>query len=385
MWSPSSEKNQSSRAIDVAHLIGSLSVGGAERNLFYLAPYMAKSRFRYAILCLMRRGEFASEVEKMGITVVEFGYRRRNTVTTTLRLARFLRKNKVKILHTHLFLPGLIGRIAAWLAGTPVIITHEEGRTLWKKWYHKLFERVAIFKTDLRLAVSQDIAELRIKEEGTPPAKIRILPSGGVEPKIFDVPESVSAGKRSQLGLANQIVVGTIGRLVEAKGLDLLLEAASILKRLDSRVKFVIVGDGPLEEDLRRQIKAKNLDGIVHLLGKRTDIPEILSVIDVYVITSRTEGTPVSLIEAMMAAKPVAATAVGGIPEIISDGVDGILVTPEDAQEIANAILRLIKDADLRRRLGDQARKKAIERYSTKTVIEQTEAIYAELLRQKGL
>ncbi|MFZ1946371.1 MAG: glycosyltransferase [bacterium] len=370
--------------LDVLHVIGSLTAGGAERNLYYLAPEMAKSKLRYGICCLTGRGELAAEVESLGIPVFTLGYRRRYAAITVLRLRRLLRQRRVKIIHIHLFEPGVIARPAAWLAGVPVVITHEHGKTLWKRWHHRWFERLAARGTDLRIAVSKDIRDLRVRLERTPSEKI-VLVGNAVEPSRFEVSEAAREAKRAEIGVAGSLVVGTVGRLVEAKSYDLFLEIAREVCARRPDVKFVLVGDGRLGESLRRMRDALGLADRVLFLGNRSDIPELLAAMDLYVITSQREGLPVSLIEAMMAAKPVVATAVGGIPENLADGTDGVLVEPGNRQAFVEALLEVLGDPNRMRDLGRRARDKAVATYSARTILETLETIYVSLLIRKGV
>ena len=369
--------------IDVLHLIGSLGTGGAERNLCYLAPWMARSDLRYGICCLQRKGNLAPEVEALGLPVFELGYRRRRALSTIWALRCLLRDHRVRVIHTHLYECGVIGRIAAWLAGTPVRITHEHGKTAWKKWYHRWFERLAVRGTDLRIAVSEDIRDLRLAQEHTPPDKIAVV-GNAVEPSSFDLPEAARARMRGNLGLGSQVLVGTVGRLVEAKAYDVLLRAAARVCAANPDVRFVVAGGGHLETDLLKLRDSLGLAERAAFLGTRDDIPEILAAVDIYVITSVREGLPVTLIEAMMAAKPIVSTSVGGIPEVLEDGSDGVLVPPGDEQALAEAILALAADRDRRRALGLKAREKAIARYSARAVLETLEARYVSILEVKG-
>ncbi len=370
--------------IKVLHLIGTLSPGGAERNLYYLAPNFAKSEFSYSICCLMRKGSMAEEIENYGVPVYELGFRRRYTIQTILKLKRLLKEKQITILHTHLFEPGFIGRIAAWLAGTPVIITHEHGKTLWKRWYHRLFERLALARTDMRIVVSRDIMQLRALREGTPASKL-VLIENAVDPRPFEIAQSRRAQVRQKLGLDGYFVIGTVGRLIEAKCYDKLLQVAANVYDANQSVRFLIIGDGPLSKRLRQLAKELKVGGVVKFLGQRDDIPDLLSAIDLYVITSQREGLPVSLIEAMMAGKPIVATAVGGIPEAISSGKDGILIEPARTEQMHETILKLIESPDERERLGANAKEKALRKYSPESVLAKIENLYREILSRKAI
>jgi glycosyltransferase involved in cell wall biosynthesis len=365
--------------IDVLHLIGTLSPGGAERNLYYLAPHMATSRFRYGICCLMQRGDFAGEIEAAGIPVWEIGFRTRYTFTAIWKLARLLKQMRVKVLHTHLFLPGLIGRLAGLMAGTPVMIAHEHGKTLWKRWYHRWFERIILPVTDMRIVVSEDILSLRLDREHTPRSKLRIV-YNAVDPGRFETSQPLRSATRKELGLEGCLVIGTVGRLVEAKSFDLLLDVAHEVCRTKPEARFLIVGEGPLSEDLARRAASHGLSDLVHFTGQRSDIPELMAAMDIYLITSKREGLPLNLIEAMMAAKPIVATSVGGIPDTISHGEEGLLVQPGDKAGILEAVLSLAENGDRRQKLGARARQTAIERYSPARVLEELEQIYTGFL-----
>jgi glycosyltransferase involved in cell wall biosynthesis len=374
----------SERTIDVLHVIGSLTAGGAERNLCYLAPWMAESKFSYGVCCLTNRGEYAHEIECIGVPVFELGHRTRYTISTILRLRRLLKRRRVKVIHTHLFESGVIGRLAAWLAGVPVVITHEHGKTVWKRWYQRGFEALAMFGTDLRIAVSDDIRAIRMKRELTPGSKIVVV-GNAVEPLGYGLGDAVREAKRTELGLAGCFVIGTVGRLVTAKSYDLLLRAAEEVCGRRPEVRFIVVGEGPLRKSLTDLREALHLTDKVFFLGSRTDIPELLAAIDLYIITSQREGLPISLIEAMMAGKPVVATRVGGIPEAVRHNVEGMLVCPGERDGLVHAILGLMDDEAGMRVLGQRARARAIEKYSARAILETLEGIYASLLARKGI
>ena len=370
--------------IRVLHLIGSLAAGGAERNLYYLGPHFKTSRFDHSICCMMSRGEFAEELEWAGVRIYELGYRRRYFLNTVMKLAGLLRREKIAVLHTHLFEPGLVGRLAAWLAGTPVIVTHEHGKTLWKKWHHRLFERLALWRTDMRIVVSEDIRGLRRKHEGVPDSKLELI-ENAVDPAKFDVDEMARQAVRCDLEIDDYFVVGTVGRLVPAKAYDLFLKAARMLLGGNSRMKFVMVGDGYLRAELERRAVDLGIEDSVLFLGNRTDIPELLAAMDLYLITSAREGLPISLIEAMLAARPVVSTAVGGIPDVLADGRTGLLVESGNAGAIAGAVTDLMGDPARREAMGRAARREALERYSPDRVLAKLDGLYARLLERRGL
>ncbi len=368
----------------VLHLIGSLSAGGAERNLYYLGRHFEKSAFDHSICCLIDRGEFADDLERAGVRIFELGYRRRYFLRTVARLARLLRGENIAVLHTHLFEPGLVGRPAAWLAGTPAVITHEHGKTLWKKPHHHLFERLALLRTDMRIVVSEDIRKIRAQREGTPESKM-VLIENAVDPEGFHVDGATRAALRRHLGVEDCFVVGSVGRLVPAKNYDLFLAVAHDLLEKNPRMKFMLVGDGSLREELETRARDLGIEDNVLFLGNRTDIPELLAAMDLYLITSAREGLPISLVEAMLAARPIVSTAVGGIPEVLAAPGTGVLVAEGDRAAIVEAVLALADDADRREALGRAARAEARRRYSPAVVLEKLDRLYTAVLEGKGI
>jgi len=370
--------------VRVLHLIGSLSAGGAERNLYYLGPHFKTSRFDHSICCMISRGEFAEELEWAGVEIFEMGYRRRYFLSAVMKLADILRRENIALLHTHLFESGLVGRLAAWLAGTPVIITHEHGKTLWKKPYHHMFERLALWRTDMRIVVSEDIRQLRMKYEGTPETKL-VLIENAVDSERFGVDDETRDKVRSDLGVGDYFVVGTVGRHVAAKDYDLFLEAARRLLEGNSRMRFLMVGDGHLRAGLEARARDFGLEGSVLFLGNRTDIPELLAAMDLYLITSVREGLPISLIEAMLAARPIVSTAVGGIPDVLAEGKTGLLVESGSADAIVEAVTGLMGRPERMAAMGRAAREEALTRYSPARVLEKLDRLYARLLEAKGI
>jgi glycosyltransferase involved in cell wall biosynthesis len=271
------------------------------------------------------------------------------------------------------------------LAGVPVILTTEHGMTLWKKRHHLLLERLANRFTDKMIAVSEDIRQRRIHDEGAPSGKIITIPNA-VDMERFG-PMNSRERMRKELGIGTSYpVVGTVARLVTAKRLDYLLEAARTVCEAVPRARFLIIGDGPLREELEGQ--ALNLDLIpenVRFLGSRQDIPELLSSVDIFVLSSEREGLPVSLLEAMAASRPVVATQVGGIPQVIEDGHNGLLVSAHDPAGLAKAILTLIEDSTLRESVAREGYQTVKARFSADVIGRQITVLYDDLLEKNGV
>jgi glycosyltransferase involved in cell wall biosynthesis len=209
--------------------------------------------------------------------------------------------------------------------------------------------------------------------------------SNAVEPSRFEIDDATRHAKREEIGLDDSFIIGRIGRLVESKCHDLLLDAAREVCGKQSNVRFILVGDGSSTPKLERIRESYGLTDKVHFLGKRADVPELLAAIDLYVITSRWEGLPLALLEAMMAGKPIISTSVGAIPKALRHNEDGILIKPNSKDDLVEALLALIDDPERMRLLGANARKRAMAKFSPSVVLGQLEDIYRGILARKGI
>jgi glycosyltransferase involved in cell wall biosynthesis len=202
---------------------------------------------------------------------------------------------------------------------------------------------------------------------------------------MFEVDDRRRREKRKELGLDGSFVIGTVGRLIDAKAYDLLLEVARQVCAVKPDVRFVLIGDGPSAAQLQNLREKLGLAGKVLMLGQRDDIPELMAAMDLYIITSKREGLPVTLIEAMMAGKTIVSTAVGGIPDALSHNEDGMIVEPGSKEALVEAVLKVMDDPETMQRLGSRAKTKAVMRYAPGQVLSQLETIYEELLLSKGV
>jgi glycosyltransferase involved in cell wall biosynthesis len=372
------------RSINVLHIIHGLSWGGAENQVVTLAPALSGDRYTIHVCCLQNEGAQANALRTRGIQVVSLNMRLRYWPIAVYRLYRLIERLKPQIVHTHLYNTGIWGRLVSKLAGVPVILTTEAGMTVWKKRRHLLLERFVNRFTDKMIAVSEDIRQRRIHLEGVPPEKIITIPAA-VDIKRFSQMKSREQA-RTELDIeTSSPVIGTVARLVAAKRLDYLLEAARAVCETVPQARFLIVGDGPLRKELESQAMQLDLaPEYVRFLGNRQDVTDFLSALDIFVLSSEREGLPVSLLEAMAASRPVVATQVGGIPQVIQDRHNGLLVPPHDPAGLAKAIIALIKDSTLRESMAREGYRTVEARFSTDVVGQQIIALYDSLLEKKG-
>ena len=311
-----------------------------------------------------------------------------------MKLFRLIRKEKPDIVHTHMAKAGGLGRLAAVLAGVPVKVHTFHGHT-----FHSYFNPVAtktfIFMekffgrfTDQAIVVSQTLKDeicsrFKVMEE----SKTSIISLG------LDLDKFKSAGNargilRKDLNISDKtLLVGIVGRLTPVKNHRLFLEAIKLFKgeRRAYELKFLIIGDGELREYLQNYAGTLGIEEWVSFIGWRKDMPAVYGDLDVVVLTSFNEGTPLSLIEAMASQKAVIATAVGGVPDLVRDKEIGFLVPSNDPAKLKDAIAVLLCDESLRRRMGEAGEKYVHEKYSKSRLISDMENLYRGLLKRKGI
>lgn len=369
--------------ITVLHLVGRLHVGGAERQLVALAPLFDPERFRVIVATMQPGGELEEQLREAGVELRCLNFRMRHFLPAVGRLRSLLRQEEVGILHTHMYYASWYGRIAGLRAGVPVMITTDHGHDPWKKPWHVAFERYALKRTALRIAVSQDVAEVLRAREKVPEDKLRVIPNG-VDVQRFQIGQAERDSVRSDLGMADEtLLVGTVGRLVKPKALHVLIEAAARLLGTIPETRLLIVGEGPLRGELERHASGLGIGKQVFFAGARSDIPAVLAAMDVFVLSSQREGLPVALLEAMAAGKPIVATRVGGIPEAVTDRREALLVSPDDPNALAAGIGELARRPDLAAALGRRAAEKAAGEFSIAAVVEKLETVYSELLSRE--
>jgi glycosyltransferase involved in cell wall biosynthesis len=369
--------------INLLHIIPTLQIGGAEKQVVTLLKHIDKKKYSVTLCCLHHGGPLKKELEDEDVEIVILGMRLRYIAVSLYKLIRLMRKNSVQIVHTHLYTDHVWGRVAALIAGVPVIVTTEHGRGLWKKRRHLLFERIANRFTDMKIAVSEDIRQIRIKREHASPDRIVTI-MNAINTDEFIVSDGIRNAKRKEVRIkGDEFVIGTVARLDPDKAIDILLDAVLRVSEKTERVKCLLVGDGGLRRRLENYTERIGLAGKVIFTGARTDIAALLSVMDIYVNSSHREGISVSLLESMAAGKPVVATEVGGNPEIINDNSVGILVPANNAEALAGAVNMLLHDKEKRLQMGKNARERIINEFSISSQSKKIESLYENLLRKK--
>ncbi len=372
------------RALRVCIILPKLQIGGAEMQVLYLLRHLDANAFA-VFVCCMQPGDPRMEHEAAGRAgpLFQLDFRWRNAPFFLMRLVAFLRRRHIDILHCHLGLADSIGRIAGRIAGVPVIITTEHGKHLWKTRPHLMLERILNRFTDMRICVSRDIMELRERREGTPRGKLTLIPNA-IDPADFEQPERERAAVMEEFGwdIEDPLIV-SVGRLVTAKAYPLLVESIGLVRNELPNVRCLIVGDGQCRAQIEERITTLDLRGNVIITGYRQDISDLLAAADVFVLSSIREGLPVSLLEAMAARKAIVGTDVGGIPDAIADGVNGLIVPSGDASTLASAMGKLLRDQGLRVALGAAAARTIAERFDAKIAVDRVARLYRSLYERK--
>jgi len=366
---------------------GGEDVGGVTQHLWTLTPHLERSGFRVEVVFL-GGGSLLQQARERGIDASAVRKRGRGDLLTIPRLSRLLRRRRPVLVHTHTLSTNFYGRFAALLAGVPKLVTTVHtfmgdlrrydprgrfgNRLLF--WQNQRMNRFA----DRLVAVSAGVREWLLGV-GVPGRKIRLIRCG------IDLDEAGGStldrkAARGRLGLADgDWVIGNVARAYPVKDQAGLLEAAIPLLRGAPSAKLVIVGDGPELPSLRSRARSSGLEQQVVLTGDLPSARDIMPAFDVFVLSSRLEGIPLALLEAMAAERPVVATRVGGIPEVVVDGVSGLLVPPDSPEQLRAALARIRADADLASRLGLAGRRTVEQTYNAKRMGEETADMYREL------
>jgi glycosyltransferase involved in cell wall biosynthesis len=313
----------------------------------------------------------------LGIDVFDAQMRHKADLPALLRSYRHIRRVRPTILHTSLFHANVPGRILGRLADVPIIICSERTMAMESEWRYRV-NRWTIGLVDRVIAVSANVRDFCISHIGLPAEKLVVIYNGVEVPG--ECPSRPEA--RAELGLPpDGLVAGVVSRLDPAKGVRVLIRA---LAQVDG-VTLTIVGDGPERAALESVADKLGVAGRIHWIGHRRDVLRLLPAFDLFVQPSLHEGLPNTVLEAMAAGLPVVATAVGGTPEVVVDGVTGLLVPPHDPDALAKGIACLLRDLDLRRKMGRAGRERVKRRFAMKQMVRQTQTLYEHLLRAKRI
>jgi glycosyltransferase involved in cell wall biosynthesis len=368
-------------SLSIVHVLSSFGMGGQERVALDLANGQAADGHRVLTLSLSPEpeGPLAAEFRDRGLEIATVANRPGRDPRLFIELARLFRNRKADVVHTHNPQPLLFAALPAKLTRAGLVHTKhgvnpDSGRRL-------AMRRAAGRLVDAFVAVSQPTADVAAERRECRAGRLHVVPNG-IDLGRFS-PDAVARREiRRELGIPDDaFAVGTTGRLWPEKGHAYLIK--SVAPVLGDRFHLVIVGEGPERENLTRQIGALSRPGSVHLTGNRRDVPRVLAALDVFVLTSKSEGLPLVLPEAMAAALPVVATRVGGIPQVVEEGVTGFMIEYGDEDGLRRRLVALDEDRHVAGKCGAMGRERSLDRYSARRMVADYLVLYRQVVDTK--
>jgi len=377
--------------IKVLEMIDQPFLGGGQINLLALASHLDKNQFE-VLVCSRDGGALVDEVKKQGIEHFPVDFSKKISTGTVASIVDILETQNVSLLHTHGGVAGLYGRWAARKCRPPVVVHTLHGihylhyRNFALKFLYVLLEKMCSRLTDAVVFVCDSDRE-RGRRFGLVPEEKGFVVKNGVDFSSLDASpmggeERKDWERRLGFDLSGPLL-GTVSRLHRQKGIPIFLKAAQKLSSEIPELKFMIVGGGPLKERLEEEKRRLGLEGKVHFLGEQKEAIRLMALFNVFVLTSLWEGLPYSLMEAAALAKPVVATAVDGITELISNGRTGLLIPPGNPEELVAAVLELFGDKEKALKMGSELRRDIESRYSLSRMVQETQSLYLKLLSSK--
>lgn len=362
------------KRVNILYLVIGLGIGGTEIQLLELLKKLDREKYNPVVCCIKEKGVLADDIEKMGIRVESLSIRNRFNFLALSRLVRILRREGIDILHTFLFWANILGRLAGRMAQVPIIISGERCINLRKKKVAILIDKFTSRWTDKIVVISKAIKNTLVEREKISSEKIKVI-YNGIDLSNFGV-----ENKREKDSIPR---VGIVGRLHPDKGHRYFLEAAAQIIKKEPKIEFLIVGNGPLRKELEALSNELGLSGKVIFAGECRDILKIISSLDILVLSSLEEGLGNVLLEAMACGRPVIATEVGGVPEVVLDGETGILVPPKSPDTLAQATLKLLMNQAMAKEMGRAGRRRVEKYFTIDRMAKETEEVYNNLVKEK--
>lgn len=374
--------------VPVVFVLDTMRVGGSELNAVRTAELLDRKRFDLRVVCFNGEGPLTARYTAMGVPVVTMPldslYGRR-MATSGWRFARYVRRERIQIVHAHDMYSNVFTTPWARLARAPVVIAS-------RRWWHslpnaklQLGNRMAFQMATAVLANSPQVARSVVERDGVPAARVWTV-TNFVDDRAFDVLSAEQrTARRVGWGIpSGAVVIGCVARLVPVKDHATLIHAFAQLRQATPNVHLVLIGDGESRPALEAQTVTEGVRDHVTFAGELRGGENHHRAFDVSVLCSHSEGFPNSLVEAMAAGVPIVATRVGGIVDAVADGDNGLLVPVQGAAELTGALRQLATDAPLRERMGDIGRTRARERYTAREAVKSLENMYETLLRENG-
>jgi glycosyltransferase involved in cell wall biosynthesis len=348
--------------IRIGYLIGSSEIGGTEKMILTIAKNIDKNLFDFVFFCIKGEGKFTQKLRELNYKVYVLNLKK--NPFSFIKLFIYIKREKIDILQSFLFVANIIGRIYGKILKIKLIISSQRSTDEWRKWYHWLIERITKNLVDIYISNSYTAKDVLIKKAKIPRKKIKVIYNG------IEIPEKIEKLKK------DYIAIGNIGNLRKAKGHFNLIKAAKIVVEKYKNVKFYIIGEGELKEEILKRIKEEKLENFFILTGYVEDVYSYLKIFDIFVLPSLWEGCPVSLLESMGYGIASIATDVGDVSYIIENGKDGFIVEKNDYLKLSEKIIYLIENEEERKKIGEKAREKIKKYFSYEEMIKKYSSIY---------
>jgi glycosyltransferase involved in cell wall biosynthesis len=366
--------------IKIAFFVGSFRCGGTERYLVQLLEHIDRNRYIPIVMCFEKSGPFLAEVENLGIKVYVFPVKKSflsiSGTKSLIKAILFLMKQRIMLLHTLADWTHFFGVTAGTIARVPKIIVSQRNMGHWMVNKKLILATLIIYKylANGIIVNSHEIKSLLIEKFKIKKRQIQVI-HNGIALNSFCINSEIKLlDKRNE-----KTIIGFIGRLHKIKGFELLIDAAKKVIREHSRAVFLIVGDGPNEYEYKRKILKYGLENNFYFVGFQKDVISYILKMDFVVLSSQSEGFPNIILEAYACQKPVIATRVGGVPEIVIDGETGIIIRSGDVKGLTLAIRKLINDPSLKRRLGLAGRKRVEKYFKVEQMVDKHEKYFDSL------
>ena len=356
-------------------------LGGTQQEVLKFLRSASHEKYTFFVCVLLAHDVLNDEAAKLQIDQTSLDMRGYWDVRAWWRLYRFARDKQIDLMHTYGLKAHIIGRIVGKCLGIPVNISSVHSTDPWRKWYHVLLERLTSRLTDLYISNSEAGRIATHQRERIPLAKIVTIPNGIlVDNYRADDAHAEIIGRR--LGLTPQDrVLGIVANLRVMKGHKTIVDAFPYIQQKFPTIKCLCIGSDFLHGDTQRYVRERQLEQAILFPGFQQDIPTMLSLLEIFLLPSLWEGLPTALMEAMAMKKPVVASAVGGIPELVEHGKTGLLIPPNNPRALAEAVVQLLRDPERAQRMGRAGYEKIQREFSLHTMVARTEAMYDKLLR----
>lgn len=377
------------KRVSICHVaIGDLWAGAEVQLKTLLTQLVQRPEFDLSVV-LLNGGRLAAEIEALGIPVCVLPEGHWGPVRILRSLVKEFQRLRPQVVHTHKYKDTVLAAPAARYCDVQHVVRTVHGLSEpfhgWQAMKMRLYELAerAVHQccTDAIIGVSaQIVSQYRSLNRRL----LVVCIHNGV--KIAnEYPESSRAQVRANLRIGSETcLIGSIGRLTPVKGISYLLQAVSLLVQQEQNIKLLLVGDGPMRDTLEKESRDLGIGENVVFLGHREDTRELFNAVDVFALPSLSEGIPMALLEAMAASRPVIASRVGGIPEVVCDGVEGILVEPKDATALAEGCLRLLRSPGRAKEMGESARRRVERSFSARSMADAVASLYLNLLSQRA-